>query len=201
MRVLGLDPGLTRLGLGLIDVRARNNISFHDVRVLRSSPGASLADRLASLGSEIAEVLDTQEPDHIALERVFSQQNVSTVMGTAQISGVVLYLAGLRNIPVSLYTPTQVKAAVTGYGSADKKQVTAMVTRILKLSTAPKPADAADALALAITHAWQGGSGPVRNSLVDALGTSVEQVSSASPTPAQVAWRAAEQQSKRNARP
>jgi crossover junction endodeoxyribonuclease RuvC len=100
--------------------------------------------------------LDTHRPDAVAVERVFSQHNVRTVMGTAQASAVAILCAARRGLPVHLHTPSEVKAAVTGSGRADKAQVGAMVTRLLRLDAPPKPADAADALALAICHIWRG---------------------------------------------
>ena len=99
--------------------------------------------------------MDTQQPDVVAIERVFSNQNANTVMGTAQAGGVVALAAARRGIDVDWHTPSEVKAAVSGNGNADKAQVTAMVTRILALQPKPKPADAADALALAICHCWR----------------------------------------------
>lgn len=185
MLILGLDPGLTRCGAGLVRLSGSKSVQFESVRVFSTKPDVSLADRIRSIGDELAELLDETPPAVIALERVFAQHNVSTVMGTAQISGVVMFLAAQRDIPLCLYTPSEVKAAVTGYGSADKKQVTSMVTKILKLDAPPKPADAADALALAITHAW-------RSSTPQSAG----KTSKASETPAQLAWRAAEQRSR-----
>lgn len=195
MLILGLDPGLTRCGVGLVEAEGRQSLQFVEVGVLRSPANADLTSRLTGLGQELEVVLDRHTPDAIALERVFSQQNVSTVMGTAQISGVVMYLAGLRNIPVTLYTPTQVKASVTGYGSADKKQVTAMVTKILRLQQPPKPADAADALALAIAHAWAGEQYTQPVTHHDNADGSTQ------PTAAQLAWHAAEQRAKKGSRP
>ena len=102
--------------------------------------------------------LDEYRPDAVAVERVFAQHNVRTVMGTAQASGIAMVAAARRGLPVALHTPSEVKAAVTGSGRADKAQVGAMVTRILRLDAPPKPADAADALALAIIHIWRGGA-------------------------------------------
>ena len=99
--------------------------------------------------------LDEHGPDVVAVERVFSQHNVGTVMGTAQAAGLAMVAAARRGVPVALHTPTEVKAAVTGSGRADKAQVATMVTRILGLDEAPRPADAADALALAICHLWR----------------------------------------------
>ena len=184
MRILGLDPGLTRFGVGIIDRVAPKDLRFLSVEVLRSDASAHLNQRLHGIGKSLEHIFDSVKPDVVSLERVFAQQNVSTVMGTAQISGIAIYLASERNIPVCMYTPSEVKAAVTGFGSADKKQVTAMVTRILKLDTAPSPADAADALALAITHAWRAGHSVRTLNENKAL------------TPAQVAWLAAERGNK-----
>ena len=137
------------------------------------------------IGDAFERALDEFQPGVIALERVFARRDVSTVMGTAQISGVVMFLAERRGIPVALHTPSEVKAAVTGYGGADKAQVGAMVARLLRLDAVPQPADAADALALAICHAWRG---PGRLSDAAASGGSANTPE----TPAQKAWRAAE---------
>jgi len=99
---------------------------------------------------------DRYEPDAVAVERVFSQHNVRTVMGTAQVSGVALLAAARNGLPTALHTPSEVKAAVTGHGRADKAQVAAMVVRVLRLPSPPRPADSTDALALAICHLWRG---------------------------------------------
>jgi crossover junction endodeoxyribonuclease RuvC len=101
-------------------------------------------------------LFETYQPDAIAIERVFSQHNVRTAMGTAQASAVAMLIAARNQLDVAMYTPTEVKAAVTGFGRADKAQITSMVTRLLNLAEPPKPADAADALALALCHAWKG---------------------------------------------
>lgn len=185
-RVIGIDPGLTRCGVGIVSSRGGNRVSFEHVEVLTSVAGDPLPARLHRLGSSIERLFEGERPDAVALERVFAQQNLPSVMGVAQISGVVMFLAERRGIPVALYTPNEVKAQVTGYGSADKAQVTAMVTRLLGLGAPPKPADAADALALAITHAWALGRGvaPDRGG----AGSSPAEL-----TPAQRAWREAEQ--------
>jgi crossover junction endodeoxyribonuclease RuvC len=127
------------------------------VSVIRSPADAPLEKRLLAIRDGLVALLDEFRPDVIAIERVFAQHNVRSVIGTAQVAGIALMLAAERGLAVALHTPSEVKAAVTGYGRADKKQVTAMVTAILKLDTPPKPADAADALALAICHAWRGG--------------------------------------------
>ncbi len=156
----------------------------------------SQPERLHRIGSSIERLLDGDKPAGIALERVFAQDNVASVMGVAQISGVVMYLAEQRGIPVALYTPNEVKAQVTGYGAADKAQVTTMVTRLLGLAAPPKPADAADALALAITHAWHlGRGGSARRQTENGA------ASAPGETPAQRAWREAEQRQGRRRGP
>ncbi|MEO6827565.1 MAG: crossover junction endodeoxyribonuclease RuvC [Microbacteriaceae bacterium] len=157
MRVLGIDPGLTRCGVGIVDVAANRTAKLVEVTVIRTSPQLPLGRRLQILGEGIEELLVRHEPAAVALERVFAQHNVRTVMGIAQISGVAIYLAAKRGLTVGLHTPSEVKASITGYGSANKKQVGTMVARILGLATPPTPADAADALAIAICHAWRGG--------------------------------------------
>jgi crossover junction endodeoxyribonuclease RuvC len=165
VRVLGVDPGLTRCGVGVVEGVPGRTCTLIDYVVIRSDPDEDLAHRLLRLDDRLADLVARHRPDAVAVERVFSQHNVRTVMGTAQ-AGAVAVLAGARaGLPVQTYTPSEVKAAVTGSGQADKAQVTAMVTRLLRLETAPKPADAADALALAICHVWRGG---VRSKLAEA---------------------------------
>jgi crossover junction endodeoxyribonuclease RuvC len=126
------------------------------VGVVRTPPDADIGSRLLALDEAFTEAVALHRPDVVAVERVFSQHNVRTVMGTAQAGAVALVVAARAGIPVALHTPSEVKAAVTGNGRADKAQVTTMVTRLLGLAVAPKPADAADALALAICHLWRG---------------------------------------------
>lgn len=155
MRVLGIDPGLTRCGVGVVQGSAGRPLRMVAVGVVRTSPGADIAQRLVAVERGVEEWLDTYRPEVVAVERVFSQHNVSTVMGTAQASAVAMLCAARRGLPVVLHTPSEVKAAVTGSGRAEKAQVGTMVTRILRLDAPPKPADAADALALAICHIWR----------------------------------------------
>ncbi|QWZ09374.1 crossover junction endodeoxyribonuclease RuvC [Nocardioides panacis] len=156
MRVLGIDPGLTRCGLGVVEGSVGRPLSMVAVGVVRTPPDLDLALRLCEIERGIEAWLDLHRPDAVAVERVFSQHNVRTVMGTAQASGIALLVAARRGLPVALHTPSEVKAAVSGSGRADKAQVGAMVTRLLRLDAPPKPADAADALALAICHIWRG---------------------------------------------
>src|SRR5438128_1899632 len=158
MRVLGVDPGLTRCGLGVIDGVPGRAPTLVAADVLRTPAGDDIAARLLALEAGIEEWLTAHQPDAMAVERVFSQHNVRTVMGTAQAGAVAVVCAARRGLPVALYTPSEVKAAVTGSGRADKAQVTAMVMRLLRLTDPPRPADTADALALAICHLWRGGT-------------------------------------------
>ncbi|MFZ0325591.1 MAG: crossover junction endodeoxyribonuclease RuvC [Actinomycetes bacterium] len=158
MRVLGIDPGLTRCGLGVVDGSVGRPLTLVAVDVVRTSPDTDVALRLVAVERVVDAWIDRYQPEAVAVERVFSQHNVRTVMGVAQVSGVVMAAAARRGIPVALHTPSEVKAAVTGHGRADKAQVGAMVTRLLRLTETPRPADAADALALAICHVWRGGA-------------------------------------------
>jgi crossover junction endodeoxyribonuclease RuvC len=157
MRVLGVDPGLTRCGLGVIEGAPGRPPALVDASVVRTPASHDVAARLLALETEAERWLTEYRPDAVAVERVFSQHNVTTVMATAQAGAVAIVCAARRGIPVGLYTPSEVKAAVTGNGRADKAQVTGMVMRLLKLSDPPRPADTADALALAICHLWRGG--------------------------------------------
>ena len=158
MRVLGIDPGLTLCGFGVVDGSVGRPLSLVEVGVVRTPSDMPLALRLCRIEAEVEHWLDQHVPDAVAVERVFSQHNVKTVMGTAQASGIALVAAAKRGIPVALHTPSEVKAAVSGSGRADKTQVAVMVTRLLRLTEPPRPADATDSLALAICHIWRGGA-------------------------------------------
>lgn len=182
VRVLGIDPGLTRCGVGIVDVAPDRSAQLVHVGVVRSDPDAPIEVRLAVIAAGLRAVLDEHRPDVVAVERVFAQHNRQTVMGTAQASGIALLVAGERGLAAATHTPSEVKAAVTGYGNADKRQVQTMVARVLRLDELPKPADAADALALALCHAWRGApSAPASGPL----------------TPAQRAWADAERLARR----
>ena len=154
MRVLGIDPGLTRCGLGVVEGGPGRAVLVA-VGVATTPASDPLGERLVALERVFESWLDLHAPDAVAVERVFSQANVRTVMGTAQAGAVAITCAARRGLPVVLHTPSEVKAAVTGSGRADKAQVGAMVARLLKLDGPPKPADAADALALAICSVWR----------------------------------------------
>lgn len=168
MRVLGVDPGLTRCGLSVLDAGPRGDLAVTGARprmvavgVVRTTADRVTGDRLAYLEGELDTWLDRFEPDVIALERLYVTEHVPTVMTTAMASGLVHLAGARRGLVVHEHTPTEVKAAVTGSGRADKAQVTTMITRVLGLADPPRPADAADALAVALCHAWRG-SGSAR---------------------------------------
>jgi crossover junction endodeoxyribonuclease RuvC len=154
--IMGIDPGLTRCGVGVISQKSARDLSLIDVGVILTPVDAPLEERLLGIEREIEMWIERTKPDVVAVERVFAQHNVRTVMGTGQAAGVALLVAARRGIPVAMHTPSEVKAAVTGSGRAGKVQVAEMVKRILKLEVIPKPVDATDSLALAITHAWRG---------------------------------------------
>jgi crossover junction endodeoxyribonuclease RuvC len=156
--VLGVDPGLTRCGIGVVSGVPGRPCTPVAYGVIRSDHDTDLASRLLHLDEELAKVIAEHRPEAVAVERVFSQHNVRTVMGTAQAGAVAVLVAARAGLPVRMYTPSEVKAAVTGSGQADKAQVTTMVTRLLRMAAPPRPADAADALALAICHVWRGGT-------------------------------------------
>jgi crossover junction endodeoxyribonuclease RuvC len=178
MRVLGIDPGLTRCGIGVVDVSSTRSVRLVHVGVIETAADLALERRLLAIATGIAAVIDEFAPEAVGIERMFAQQNLRTVMGTAQASGVALQVAASKGLVVGLHTPSEVKAAITGYGAADKKQVGLMVARVLGLAQIPRPADAADALAIAICHAWKGPT------LVPGSTTAL--------TSAQRAWRDAE---------
>ena len=156
MRVLGVDPGLTRCGIGVVEGSVGRPLRLVTVDVLRTPADGDLAARLLALAAGLDAAVAAHAPDVVAVERVFSQHNVRTVMGTAQAAALAVLAAARAGIPVALHTPSEVKAAVTGSGRADKAQVATMVTRLLGLSERPRPADASDALALAICQLWRG---------------------------------------------
>lgn len=163
-RVLGIDPGLTRCGVGLIEAGTSRKISLISVETISTDSKSELVDRIGYIANRIENLISSSKPDAIAIERVFAQQNLRSVMGVAQVSGVVLMLASKHSIPVFMHTPSEVKAAVTGSGRASKVQVGNMVAKILGLKAIPKPADSADSLAIAICHAWKSAGGTVSES-------------------------------------
>lgn len=181
MRVLGVDPGLTRCGVGIIESNRSRKVSLVFVDTIHTSPDDDLQNRIRLIGDALEQAIKRFKPDAIALERVFAQQNLPSVMGVAQVSGVLLYLAAQANVAVRLHTPSEVKAAVTGSGRANKSQMGLAVAKILGLEEIPKPADSADALAVAIASAWR---------------SSVQVAGDSTQTPAQQAWARAERASR-----
>jgi crossover junction endodeoxyribonuclease RuvC len=189
LRILGVDPGLTRCGVGIIDARADRSVSLVSVSVIQTPKDMPVPERLLLIREGLVRLIDEFAPERIAVERVFSQLNVRTVMGTAQASALAFVEAASRGIPVDLHTPTEVKAAVTGSGRANKAQVAAMVHRLLVLPDAKYAADATDALALAVCNAWRGGGASV---------AAVSGTASGGLTPAQQRWRDAERRARGN---
>ncbi|MFZ9751001.1 MAG: crossover junction endodeoxyribonuclease RuvC [Candidatus Nanopelagicales bacterium] len=155
MRVIGIDPGLTRCGIAVVDAAPGKGGVLVHLEVATTDSEQDPAQRLLEISNRIEFVMDKFKPAALSLERVFAQQNLRTVMGVAQVGGLALLAAERRSIPSFTYTPTAVKAAVTGSGRSDKRQVGKMVQALLNLDQIPKPADAADAIALALCHAWR----------------------------------------------
>ena len=166
LRVLGVDPGLTRCGIGVIEGLPGSALKLISVGVIKTPSEDPLERRLLQLERELTQWVEEHKPDRIAVERVFSQHNLRTVMGTGQAAGIALLVAARAGIPVVMHTPSEVKAAVTGSGRANKIQVAEMVKRLLSLKEIPKPVDSTDALALAICHIWRGGG---NSKIADAL--------------------------------
>ena len=150
--VLGIDPGLTRCGYAVLQVVSANEVKMTALGVLRTKPENDLSSRLAEIAAEINGLLDEYKPTAVAVEQIFFQSNVRSAMSVGQVSGLVLSAAANRGVQVAQYSPNQVKLAITGWGGADKAQVQKMVKQRLKLNSIPKPADAADAAAIALCH-------------------------------------------------
>jgi crossover junction endodeoxyribonuclease RuvC len=170
MRVLGIDPGLTRCGVAVISGAPGRRLDAQHIGVITTDPDLPLPQRLLLVEAEIESLVALHNPDVVAIERVFSQHNVRSAMGTAQAAAMGFLVAARHGITVATHTPTEVKAAVTGNGRADKAQVTAMVTRILQLPAPPKPADAADAVAIAVCHVWRGAAQAKIDAAIVAVG-------------------------------
>ena len=152
--VLGIDPGLSRCGYGVV-ARSGGELRALGCGVIRTPPGDSLPERLLALDDDLRSLIGETRPSAVAVERVLFQANARTAMSVGQASGLALVIAARAGIPVALYSPNEVKLAVTGDGRADKTAVQSMVARLLNLSEVPKPPDAADALALACCHLWR----------------------------------------------
>ena len=156
MRVLGVDPGLSRCGIGIVEGSSHRPVAVR-IGVVTTPPSDDIGRRLHALFDEVTALIAETSPEAVALERVFFNANVRTATGVSQAAGIVLLAAEQAGLPAVQYTPTQVKAAVAGTGDADKEQVGFMVKTLLRLAEVPRPADASDALALALCHLQLGG--------------------------------------------
>ncbi len=156
MRVLGVDPGLSRCGVGVVEGEPGRPLRLVGVGVITTASTMEHPQRLLRIETGLTQWVQEFSPDVVAVERVFADQNVLSVIGTAQAAGLAMLVAAKAGLKVYTHTPTEVKASITGSGRADKAQVGRMVARLLNLEAAPKPADAADAVALAICHLWRG---------------------------------------------
>lgn len=153
MRILGIDPGIGRMGWGIIEKVRGSEYLVHGFGCVETQPNSDIPGRLYAIHDEVCRIIDEYKPEVLAIEDLFFSKNAKTAFAVGQARGVVLLAASQKNLTVSVYTPQQVKSAVTGYGKAEKKQVGQMVKLQLHLSEVPKPDDTADALAIAITHA------------------------------------------------
>ncbi len=198
MRILGIDPGLTRCGIGVVEVSASREVQLISVEVARSKPTMATHFRISKIAQTVADAIEKYEPEVVAIERIFTQDNLQSVTPTTQVMGAAMAEVGKRSLPLAVYTPSEIKAAVTGSGTASKSQVQHMVARVLRLTEVPKPADAADALAIAICHGWKGtgllGQGSDSTVEVTLSGgvTAKENL-----TPAQKAWAEAQASQRR----
>ena len=195
---MGIDPGLTRCGVGVIDTHAGRRVSLVHVEVLRTPGEIAPERRLLVIAQGIERVLAEHRPEAVAVERVFAQANVRSITGTSQAAGVAMLAAAQAHLPLGLHTPSEVKAAVTGDGRAEKSAIQEMVRRILRLDSAPKPADAADALALAICHAWRGGGAGAAVRAQYGGAATLPRAEGSGLTAAQRAWAQAERAARRH---
>lgn len=155
-RVMGVDPGLTRCGVAIVDGRPGAAPKLVAVGLIRTPADMAHELRLLTISEGLEEWLQAHSPECVAIERVFAQHNLHSVVGTAQAAGLAMVTGARHGLPVALHTPSEVKATISGSGRADKAQVGMMVARVLGLAEPPKPADAADAVAIAITQVWRG---------------------------------------------
>lgn len=153
MIILGVDPGIGRCGWGIIDAKSYK-LEAKNYGCIETSPNLSLQERLEDIYSEISRIIKKFNPEVLSIEDLFFSNNVKTAFSVGQARGVVLLAASQNKLKINIYTPQQVKLAVTGYGKAEKKQIEQMVKILLKLKEAPKPDDTADALAIALTQAF-----------------------------------------------
>lgn len=153
MRILGIDPGIGRCGWAIVNSQ-KSVVTSQDYGCIETSAKQNVADRLKKIHEEVSKLIKIYSPDALSIEELFFNTNSKTAFVVGQARGVILLAASQNNLDIAIYTPLQVKMAITGYGRADKNQIGQMVKTILKLKTIPKPDDAADALAVALTHAF-----------------------------------------------
>jgi crossover junction endodeoxyribonuclease RuvC len=154
MRIIGIDPGTATTGFGVIE-HVRGRLKFVDAGVILTDKNLEMTKRLQILHEELTQIIRETKPEVASVEQLFFARNVTTAITVGQARGVILLTIAEANIPIVEYTPMQIKQAVTGYGGAKKDQIQQMVKTLLSLNAIPKPDDAADALAAAITHANQ----------------------------------------------
>ena len=152
MRILGIDPGTGICGFGVIEVKQTGRAKMIDNGVIATPPHTPLSERLLDIYESMHEVIKLNKPDCVSIEKLFFTKNITTGISVAEARGVVLLVCKQHELPTFEYTPNEIKKTLTGYGSADKKQMQEMVKLHLDLTSVPKPDDAADALAAAITH-------------------------------------------------
>ena len=153
MLILGIDPGLTRTGIGLIRLNQRNEPELVHYEVIDSTAVSTTSSRLIYLYQRLTDVIETYQPTESAMEKLFFQRNITTAMAVSEARGVATLCLARSGLPIAEYTPNEVKQSVSGNGRADKRQVQTMVKLLLDLSETPQPDDAADALAVALCHA------------------------------------------------
>lgn len=170
MRVLGIDPGTAIVGFSILDFE-NNKFNVIDYGCIYTDKDMAMEDRLCKIYTELSEIIDKYNPEEMAIEELFYFKNNKTVISVGQARGVIVLCGRQKNLKISHYTPLQVKTGITGYGKAEKKQIQLMVQRILNLKEIPKPDDAADALAIAITHINSNNSGFFARDVVGKLST------------------------------
>jgi crossover junction endodeoxyribonuclease RuvC len=153
MLILGIDPGLTRTGIGLISLNERNEPELVHYEVIDSTAVSSTSSRLIFLYDRLSTLIETYQPTEAAMEKLFFQRNITTAMSVSEARGVATFCLARHSLPIAEYTPNEVKQSVSGNGRADKKQVQIMVKMLLDLIEIPQPDDSADALAVALCHA------------------------------------------------
>ena len=153
MKILGIDPGIARCGWGVVDVN-KSKLTVIKYGCIETSSEIEIPQRLVLVYKEVQKIIKTYSPDEFAIEELFFNTNAKTAFVVGQARGVILLSAAQNNIPISIYTPLQVKIALTGYGRAEKNQIGHMVKTLLTLKEIPKPDDTTDALAVAMAHAF-----------------------------------------------